>query len=651
MTREIMKFAWVLLAVSACDAPGPAVGDSGSPSTFVSLQSDSTPDYTPSAGPGGQIVFARVVEGLSNVFIADSAGRNPRQLTRGIWDFGPRWSPDGKYIAFNRETNGNDILVVPVDSGSERVLVSTPAREEFVNWLPDGSGLVYRKFGSVNELWLAKLDGSTTRLVDANASVDGMISPDGKSLGYARLDKGRWTLWLQDLATKATRQLTTEGFEQVDDAYGMWSPDSRRFLYVSNRSGTADVWSIDVTTGATRQLTRDVREDFRPLYSPDGRYVSFLSQRGGQIDTWVVADTGGEPIRITDNREQEARAEWTRDSRALLVETQMGKSQLYRASIDGGTSQRLLNDSSMQELEFTMSADGSQLAFSATDGVNLDVRAVPSAGGASTLLAGGPADEVSPAMSPDGKQVAFMSNRGGNFDLHVAPIGGDSARRLLDWPSLESHPRWSPDGKWIAFVSSRVSDNDIWLVRPDGTGARQLTTNKVLSTITSSAYEWSHDGRFIAYTSPAAAGASIDVIDVETGARRSVVSGQYADGLFWPGDSLLTVTNLADGFARLELRRVRDGSLVQSLSATSGNVYERGGFASRDGRWYVLSQFTFKGNDYLPAVRMLDGSNMRILARMQGSTRQMRFLPDGKTVLFAFGGDIPRLARYPLKLP
>lgn len=337
MMRYLLAGAVVLGALCACSKGGQDAGVATAPSTadVINLIPDSVSQYNATAGPDGRVVYMRMFNGNSNIFVADSNGASPRRLTDGVWDFDPRWSPDGKWIAFSRETNGNDVLVVPADSGAERVLVSTAAREQLVGWLPDNSGVVYQKLGQRNELWTATLDGKTARLVDANGSVRGMISPDGQLVAYELLDKGRSTLWLRSLATKSTRQLTTEGYERIPDAPGIWSADSKRVLYVSRRSGTADVWSVDVSSGTTVQLTRDVRDDTRPQFSPDGRAVAFISSRGGQPDVWVVADTGGEPERISDDRTIESDVEWTRDGKGLLVSGQDGQAHAYMAAIAG----------------------------------------------------------------------------------------------------------------------------------------------------------------------------------------------------------------------------------------------------------------------------------------------------------------------------
>lgn len=643
-TRAVVLGGAVVGWLCACadGTPGDAAVDAAPTGDVVDLIGDDVSQYTLAAGPDGRVVYMRMIDGKSNIFVADSNGANRRRLTDGAWDLSPRWSPDGRWIAFGREVNGIDILVVPADSGEVRTLVSTPAVEQIVGWLPDNSGIVYLKFGARTELWTATLDGRTARLADEPGSVvEAAVSPDGQWVAASVLQDGRRTVRLHSLVARESRQLTTEGYESLGSPANSWSPDSRFLLYGSSRSGTADVWSIDITTGETRQLTRDVRDDFAGAFSPDGRQVAFLSDRGGQRDVWVVADTGGEPWRVTDDRTRETSVAWTRDGGSLLIDGSDAESHAYRVGIDDSVPVRIVNEAT-QESDVRLSKDGARIVFTARDGADLDIRTAPVAGGPSTLVAGGPADEWQPELSPDGERVVFASNRAGRADLWIAPTAGGEAVRLLDWPSREYLPRWSPDGQWIAFASTRETASDIWIVRPDGRDARRVTSSAVADI----GIHWSHDSRLIAYTTITANGATVvRVVEVATGRSRDIADGLFLVGSFWPGDSLLTVARQDNGMARLELRRIADGALVRPLSPTDGLVYEAGGVPSPDGQWVALAQFTFQGNDYPLVIRRVDGTESRVLSPLRGNTASMAWLPDSRSLVFEAPGDLPRQYR------
>jgi Tol biopolymer transport system component len=629
------------VACTTGDANSGSASATSNTRTTINLMVDSMSQYMLSAGPNGRVAYGRVHEGTLNIYVADSSGANPRRLSKGVWDGVPKWSPDGKWIAFGREVNGNDVVIVPVDSGPERAIASTTAVEVPIGWLPDNSGVLFTRVGDRDELWVAPLEGSPRRLVESRGSVGGTVSPDGRWLAYDVLLDGKRTLRVRDLTTGADTALTTEGYESLSRETGNWSPDGTRVLYESRRSGTLDVWSVHVVTGERRQITRDVRDDFLPKYSPDGRRVAFISDRGGQRDVWIVADTGGEATRVSDDKAREAYLEWTRDGGSLLISGTDAESHIYRVGLDGAPPVRVLNET-FQDLDPRIAADGSRMVFTAIENSDADVRTALLADGRSTLVAGGPSDDFQPDLSPDGQRVVFASNRSGNNDLWVAPVSGGTATRLIDWPSSETWPRWSADGQWIAFVSTRAASAGLWLVKADGTGARQVATSVPVDPI-----RWSHRGALLGYTETVASGeSSVRVLDVATGrVYRVTDGGAYAGWAMWPGDSLMSVAKYEDGMSRLELRRIRDGALVQPLSPTTGLAYEGFGVPSPDQQWVALSQYTFKNNDYPLAVRRRDGSNTRVLSTLRGNTSSVWWRPDGTGLVFTNAGDAPRMYR------
>jgi hypothetical protein len=137
-------------------------------------------------------------------------------------------------------------------------------------------------------------------------------------------------------------------------------------------------------------------------------------------------------------------------------------------------------------------------------------------------------------------------------------------------------------------------------------------------------------------------------VSVADGALRSIAEGTYGRGSFAPGDSLVLVIDFAAGFARQELRRL-DGSVVRVLSARDKPVYEGEGRVSPDGTMRAFSRFTFKDNDYLPTVEPIAGGASTGLFEGHGNTSQIQWLPDGKSIVYAFAGADRRIFRVPLK--
>mgnify|MGYP001184913875 CR=1 FL=1 len=141
------------------------------------------------------------IEGLSAIYVADADGSNPVRLTHGVWDIGPLWSPDGRWIAYYSDENA-DVWVVPSAGGEPRQLTSGPAFDNPGGWLPDGSGIVFFRTGAGDQQTLvAPVDGGAVRpLFQAPAgNVLAWPSPDGSRIGYLLQSGGRWALWGEDV--------------------------------------------------------------------------------------------------------------------------------------------------------------------------------------------------------------------------------------------------------------------------------------------------------------------------------------------------------------------------------------------------------------------------------------------------------------------
>ena len=213
----------------------------------------------------------------------------------------------------------------------------------------------------------------------------------------------------------------------------------------------------------------------------------------------------------------------------------------------------------------------------------------------------------------------------------------------MDWSSDEQQPLWSPDGQLIAFRSGHESPADVWLANADGTGARRLTT---LGNVAE--HQWSNDGTRLVITAATAKGSAVYTVSVANGTLRTIADGEYASASFAPGDSLVLMVYFAEGLARQELRRL-DGTVAKVLSPREGRVFESIGRVSPDGTMRAFSQFTFKENDYLPAIQPLTGGAPRLLLKARGSTSGITWLPDSKSVAFVFQAFDRRMYRVPMK--
>src|SRR5690349_4723297 len=133
-----------------------------------------------------------------DIWVANPDGSNPRRLTANVArDFQPRFSPDGKTIAFTSDRNGNnDVFIIPVTGGEPKQLTWMTGNDEAVSWTPDGKGIVFStqrgamQWGS--PLYVVGLDGSVPKSLGMDQGRTGMIKQDGTLIAFNRTLPTYW---------------------------------------------------------------------------------------------------------------------------------------------------------------------------------------------------------------------------------------------------------------------------------------------------------------------------------------------------------------------------------------------------------------------------------------------------------------------------
>jgi Tol biopolymer transport system component/DNA-binding winged helix-turn-helix (wHTH) protein len=178
-----------------------AAGRAGAEVNLISSTlGDNGPDYSPG---GEKVVFASNRSGGFGIWVCDSGGANPAQLIdRGPYLTGtPRWSPDGRWIAFDSRSNdagheGNaDIYLISAEGGQPRRLTSDPAEDVAPSWSRDGKWIYFGSTrGGAMQIWKVPAEGGQATQVTKQGGFEGFESMDGKQLYYAkgRLAPGIW---------------------------------------------------------------------------------------------------------------------------------------------------------------------------------------------------------------------------------------------------------------------------------------------------------------------------------------------------------------------------------------------------------------------------------------------------------------------------
>jgi Tol biopolymer transport system component len=229
-------------------------------------------------------------------------------------EWNPRFSPDGKYLSFERRNGAAQALFVLEAQGpsspqrvssqppkaaasAEEALLGGGAADSSFNaqiaFYPDPHTFVFTGNGGsgVYRLYKGTLGSAATQTLTVDSKEDGhpAVSPDGRFLVYVSARGGIGKLILRDLAAGTERQLTKG--DKVD-LYPAWSPDSRWVAYTSGDNDNHDAFVIDALApeAAPRALTAWKYDDLRPTFSPDGRLIAFYSNYSpsGEDKEWSI---------------------------------------------------------------------------------------------------------------------------------------------------------------------------------------------------------------------------------------------------------------------------------------------------------------------------------------------------------------------------
>ncbi|GAJ27863.1 S41 family peptidase [Acidomonas methanolica] len=443
---------------------------------------------------GERIVF--VAHG--NLWSVGRQGGLARRLTSDPGqDFAPRFSPDGKWIAFTASYEGNeDVYVIPAEGGPARRLtfhsdvaphMSDRAGPDnlVVTWTPDSRAIVFlsRRQGwnpRDERAYTVPLAGGLPQPLPVDGTGFLTYGPDGHSIAMTRIyrDFRTWKRYNGGMAQNVFRyDLDSHALKQLTDWSGtstqpMWAGNVIYFLSDHAPDRRANLWAYEVETGRTRQVTHftDFDVDF-PSLGDDG----VVFQQGGAL--WMM-DLPSETVHRIDVA--------IPDDGTRTMPRPVATGDQIRSSDYAG------------QQNYALSPNGKRAALVARG----DVYTLPAEHGAvRNLTASTDADDEHPVFSPDGALIAYTSDAGGEQQIWLRPAAGGAARALTRFKDGYRYgPLFSPDGRRLAF-----SDNlhRLWIMTLDGEPV-QVAQDR-MEEIHDQAF--SSDGKYLAFSMHRAGGA------------------------------------------------------------------------------------------------------------------------------------------------
>ncbi|MEO8277014.1 MAG: amidohydrolase family protein [Thermoanaerobaculia bacterium] len=420
--------------------------------TWTSL--DVSPD-------GTTIVF----DMLGDLYTLPIAGGKASRLTSGpAWDVQPRYSPDGRTIAFTSDRNGIDNLWA-VDADGKNARAITAEKDVYVrspDWTPDGRFLVARRepgdTGGIPpvELFIYHRDGgSGVKLTDGDATSNAagpVASSDGRFIYFSRrqrgftyipnLQDGLWQVARYDRRNSTVSQIT-EGFG--GGARPAISHDGAWLVYISRRDGDTVLVRRDVATGAEKILASGLGRDEMEGFAQADLYPGFDFLPD---DSAVILSDRGRLARVDLRSGTRSEVPFTVDVEQWVAP---------RVAFEDGVAEGPVHVKVLRRA--SQSPDGGAIVFEALGRLWRQSLVAGKATGEpqriTSATAGDPAltpREYAPAVSPDGTAVAFVSWSDRDLgSVWTVPLAGGAPVRLTEVPGHYANPVWSPDGRKLAI--------------------------------------------------------------------------------------------------------------------------------------------------------------------------------------------------------
>jgi tricorn protease len=534
------------------------------------------PDYH-----AGKIAFSY----LGDIWVANEDGSNAQRITdntaREVY---PRFSPDGRWIAFSSNRYGNyDVFVVQAAGGTPRRLTYYTGSDEVVGWTRDSQNVIFRSshgdgaFPGVATLYQISIQGGTEQPLPVDWGFWGAYSPDGKQFVFNRHPavwsrkhyRGSYSadLWVADFAQKTYTKLLPD--EKYNRYWPMWGPNNEIYFVADPLPNEKNV----------KPGSAEVRQSVNNIYK--------------------IPLKGGQPVQVT--KHTDGSLFWpsmSSDGRVIVYEDNFG---IWKLDVASGKTTEIKLDIVTDDKENEMEVQA----------INSEVDSFD--------------------IAPSGRR-AVISVRG--QILTIATDRGDITRVAPDnMASRSQSPKWSFDDKYIAFVSDRSGRDEIWICDTDGKNLKKITDldNE------KGALLWTPDSKLLLYTAADKKLYGYSVADGKTSVITSSDVGRIGSVAVSP-DSKWVSFSKQDRTMRAHIyiapitggeeRAIADPNLIfsdnnavwtadgryivyTSSSAVSGGVASTGGRGSSAMQLWALS---LRDRDRDPANRDIDNEAQAVAA-------------------------------------
>lgn len=492
---------------------------------------------------------------LGDIYTMPIGGGTPTRIADGLaFEHQPRFSPDGRRIAFTSDRGGGDnIWIMNVDGSDKRQLT----KEDFrllnqPSWSPDGRFIVAKKHFTTGrslgtgEVWLYHVSGGAgVPLVKKPNEQhqkelgEPIYAPDGKSIYFTRnITSGPTFEYAQNSNTNLfeiqryeleTGDVTTAVSGAGGSVRAAPSPDGKMIAFVRRERARSKLYVKDLVSGEERKIYDDLDQDVQETWAvtgvypnmawtPDSRSVVFWA--GGKLrrvdgngggaseipfrvsDTRVVIDALHPQVEVAPDRFQTRIPRWASvspDGRQMVFET-LGK--LWIKPTGGGTPRRLVRGDEEEIEAFpAWSRDGRTIAYVGwTDRGLGRIRTVAAGGGTARQVTAQPGHYARPQFSPDGRTIVFEKGQGGfltsarwseNPGIYRVPMAGGPPERVSPEGAA---PQFGASSDRLFMIVSAANKRQLVSTDLNGEAKHVHSTGELVSD-----YQVSPDGQYLAF--------------------------------------------------------------------------------------------------------------------------------------------------------
>jgi Tol biopolymer transport system component len=438
---------------------------------------------------GKRLVFPRFANGRMELVVSARDASDVKTLAEidsGNYYVTPRWSFDDRLVAYQRgSSNSFDIFIVSTDGGRSRQITQHGGRLEGLTWAQGRASIIFSSSqGSTiwylppTNLWRIEADGTELRQLTF-----GEVSyayPDANSSGTLVADRVRrqFDIWRYPV-DKSPAENTRSGVPITRQTSAVHTPsvapNDRELVYVSDSGGHANVWVMNLETRQSRQVTYEHDPALRvglPLWSPDGKQIAYFTSLGLSWNYFLIHPDGSDPRLLARGA---GNATWSPDGRWLYYSDYPTGNHLLKVPSTGGSPVLVRSDGAAR---VAIAPDGGALYYAIElagvgGGSDLEIRVARPEDAPSRMLARIPARRIAPwhvfqpAISPDGKWLALALLDGVTSNLWAVSTMTGELRQLTDFGEqptfIVRRVSWSSDGRFI-FAAVGEGDSDVvWL--------------------------------------------------------------------------------------------------------------------------------------------------------------------------------------------